>query len=213
MWQRRHHKIKSFGLIEAVIACTILIILLTAAITLTTTSLRGSELSQSYFQAEHISDDILERIAADKSRGLLSFIKTADDPAPDEIFSIDCFDHQKSYGKLSCESSTKFKGQLQYNDYGLPDPSKDYFIPVKHDKAPSFADDYFSFRVFTRLSSEMPTAIDGGKSRCRSIVDPSVRQIEIPADKCRFVEIDIKWQESTGEKRYYQTQYFADWEK
>jgi len=215
MWKhpQRNKKVKSFGLIEAIIACSILIILLTAAITLSSTLLRGSQLTQSYFEAEHIADDILERVLADKSRGLLSFIGSVDNPVEGEIFSIDCYDNQKGYGKLSCQSGAKYKGQLPYSDYGLPDPAKDYYISVKHDKAPSFPDNYFSLKVSIRRPSEMPTEIDQGKSRCRSIENSSGQQVDISPDKCRYAEIDIKWVEPSGEKKYYQTQYFADWEK
>jgi len=183
--------LKSFGLVEAVVAIFIVVIMLVGVVSLSSSSLRSSMLNSAYLEAEHIADNLLEQIVKAKAEGKLSFLEH---PADREVYSIDCFDWE-NITLLEC------LGKIDLPYKGLADAAG--YIKISGDdlQNPGFSNNYFSWRIEVKNPSEQ------GLANCREIAGE-----DIPQEKCRFVEVDVKWLEQTGEKNYYQTQYFTDWE-
>jgi len=201
----RNNKFKSFGIIEAVIASAIVVILISGAVSLSSSSLRSSSLNTAYFESEHIADDLMEQIYSAKSAGKLYF-DSRDIVSTDTLFPIDCFD--TSYWRSSCDGVISAGAELPYNTDTIFSGAlgSEYVDVGKDDISPAFPDVFYSWKISINKPSEMQPPISG----CRSVSDSGNA---IPEEKCRFAQIDIKWNESSGEKHYYLTQYFADWER
>jgi len=192
---KSHKKLKSFGLAEAITASVIVVLVLSAAVALSSSVHRSAQNDTAYFEAEHIADELFEKINLFKSSGRLYFDNRL--ASSDGMISIDCFDSTRTCGDPD-KSSVDFPlNQYPYDAAHQPDSS--YYVNVKKSDLnnPTFPDDYFAWKmtVTTPASCNTPTAVD------------------IPKDKCRLVNIDVKWEDSSGTKHYNLAQYFADWER
>ena len=200
-------KIKSFGIVEAIIASAIVVIVISATVSLSSSSLRSSSLNTAYFESEHIADGLMEQIYSAKSAGKLYFDNRTID-TPGELFSIDCFD-TSNRDLAGCKKSG-FREELPYNSgTRVKDIGEKTYVEIGEDGvSPAFPDAFYSWNISIKKPSQtqMVPAISG----CRSATGSSD---PISEDKCRFAQIDIAWNESSGEKHYYLTQYFADWER
>jgi hypothetical protein len=195
-------KLKSFGIIEAVIASAIVVVLISGTVSLSSSSLRSSSLNTAYFESEHIADDLMEQIYSAKSAGKLYFdSRTA---GTNELFSIDCFD-TKNFNLITCQKAGSFREDLPYDSNTatkIKDISGKKYVQVGEDRvSPAFSEAFYSWNI----TINEPDTADG----CRSVPGST----PISKEKCRFADIDIVWNESSGEKHYYLTQYFADWER
>jgi len=189
-------KLSSFGIIEAIIASFIIVLMVSGAVALSSASLRTALLGGSYLEAEHIADSVMEQIVASKSAGKLYFDSSPRTPVQlESVFSIDCFDSAKR-NKSGCLVRGAFRPEVPY--VLTTEFDADNFVKTKSkDISPSYPDDYFSWRLKINPSNSQ---------NCKLVDD-----IAIPLEKCRFAEIEVKWTESTGVKHYYLSQYFTDW--
>ena len=203
-FKRKKIQLASFGIIEAIIASFIIVLMVSGAVALSSASVRTSLLNDSYLQAEHIADSVMEQIVAAKSAGKLYFDSSSRTPAQLlSIFSIDCF-ATANRSLPGCKlSNGAFRPEVPYVGMVTTDFSDDYVKVKSKDVSPAFPDGYFSWK----LDIKKPDVATGiGTRFCRSVAG-----INIPVDKCRFAEIEVKWTESSGIKQYYLTQYFTDW--
>jgi len=213
----RYHRIRSFGVIEALIASMIIVVLVSAAVVLASISVRSSSQDTSFHEAEHLSEDLIEQLFYAKSNNLAYF--TAGTYSA-EKFPIECFDTDLAQTEPLCKSSGVYKDGLPYNSetqFVVPSDlwPNGGFVRVKQaDIAnPSVANDYFYWKldIYTPGDSHLTDFGFGGPApipgKCREIGG-----VSLPAQKCRLCEIEIQWTESTGDKRYFETQYLTDWE-
>jgi len=202
-------KLRSFGIVEAVVASGIVVVLISGAVALSSSSLRSTTLNSAYFEAEHIADDLMEGIYSAKLAGKVFF----DDRAASvqelnsNLFSIDCFT-TKEESLSTCNQVAAFREVSPYENARFSNNGVGQYVVVnKDDVSPAFSDAFYSWNIKVKKPTEMEPPIQG----CRAL--PGSDGSPIPDNKCRFVEIDVKWTESSGDKHYYLTQYFADWER
>jgi len=176
-------KLKSFGIIEAVIASGIVVVVLSGALILSSSALRSATLESSYLEAEHIADSAMEQIMLAKTSGKVSFSTFARDQA-----SIDCFDTLLR-NQLGCSALGYYSGA---------DISAGYVKVKSANVSSAFPDNFFKYKV---------TIPDSNNRDCRKFADS-----DLPKEKCRVVNIDVLWEESSGQKQYHLSQYFSDWE-
>lgn len=194
--QKLQIKAKSFGIIEAIISSSILIVILSAATFLMFNSRKSVELSTARFQAEQIANDIFQRLSTDKATGLVSFVDTSSD----EDFPVECYDISQ-ISNSECKIGTTFKGKIPFSSvseggYGNLLTESLLSIP-KARMASNFVDGYF----------KMDIKIDHGLSACKAI-----GTLNIPEEKCVMMKIKIKWNEKGKDRFFANTQYFTDWE-
>jgi len=197
-------KIKSFGLVEAIIASAIVAVVLTAMVRLASNSLKNSLLNSAYLEAEHISDDLFEKVAEAKAAEKLVFYVPTSIPVGK--VSIDCFDWANYYSshKADCEGQAQSANiELPYKDL-LPNPDGFFEVP-KSKYSPAFPPEkYFWFKIALKTLDKL----DPRQNNCRDVAG-----VEIDGGRCRMMETEINWKEASGEKKYFLTQYFADWNK
>ena len=188
------HKLKSFGIVEAVISSMIVIIVLSAAVFLSMSATKTTEVNSSYNQAQHIADLILERLQLIKSNGRLYF---DDVSRGQETVSIDCFDTNRFSGCLSGMSEDYPLDQFPYRNLAV---GSDGYITAPNSwfDSSAFGDGYFKFIVLVeQLSSGCHTS----------------GTISVDNTKCRKVTISVKWEEQSREQNYKQAVYITDWER
>ncbi len=176
---------KSFGLIEAIAASTIIVLVVSSAVALASSSMRSAALDQSYLEAENIAEEILETIQEKKAQGQIFFVSSG--TVQPTAINIACYDVAK-LGKVGCEDDktgidTSASLESNYRPY------KSMTIN------PAFGEGFFSFKIETQINPNIVSA---------DVAD---------ADKTALVKIDIKWQDLGGEKHYYARQLFTDWER
>jgi hypothetical protein len=188
-------KLKSFGLAEAITASMIVILVLSAAVALSSSVHRSVQNDAAYLEGGHLADGLFEKINLFKSSGRIYFDNRL--ASADGMLSIDCFDSTKTCNDRDTSSVDFPLNQYPYDATHQPDSSG--YVKVKKSDLnnPTFPDDYFAWKmtVVSPESCNTPTAVD------------------IPKDKCRLVNIDIKWEDSLGVKHYSLAQYFTDWER
>jgi len=199
-------KLKSFGLIESVIGATIIVLILSAAVALSSTASKSARLSSAYLEAGHIADKLMTGIKEAKASGNVYF-DGASRTGSDNYFSIDCFDAVNKNG-TSCRALGQYKPGLPYT----PAPEVDGYNAIlsQEIKNPAFSDGMysrFSWKIAVKRAEQM-LSLNSPKIDCGK-----VGSANIPSEKCRYVEVDVKWQESTGEKHYKLNQFFTDWER
>jgi type II secretory pathway pseudopilin PulG len=184
-------KVKAFGLIEAVFASTIVVLILSAAVALGASSSRSARFSSSYSEAQHIAELLTEQIKQAKTENKVYF-DTAQRQV--NIFSIDCFDTVLSKSDSSCQVAGDY---IPYNSHTVyTGASGDYVVfDSSQLHNPSFKDGFFSWKMTLTKST----------TSCQGIARA--------ADKCRYIDIDVKWVESTGPKNYHLDEYITDWER
>jgi len=183
---------KSFGLIEAIAASTIIIIVVSGAVALAAGSMRSSLLDQSYLEAENIAEGIFEKVQEKKSQGKAYFVKSNDSA---DFFPVQCFDVAYAVeNALSCFDQTS---QLTKTGLGYKkqDASADNFVSYAGPANPAFGDKFFSYNIAVSAPSGLETST------------------VYPMDKIVNVKVIIKWNDVGGEKKYYARQYFSDWER
>lgn len=191
-------KLKSFGLAEAVVASVVVIIVLSAAVSLSGNTIKTTEVNAAYTQAQHISDGIFESINLIKSSGQVYFDESM---RAGQMIKIDCFDSQYFHSDAQCSAGIDAfpldKIPFVGADY-ISDSDGYYSVSSAMLDSPAFGENYFSYQV--KVSEP-----EGG---CYSS-----DEVEIPAEKCRIVLTDVKWEETSGVKHYRQGMYLTDWER
>lgn len=211
----RYRKIKSFGVLEALIASMIIVVLLSAAVVLATMSVRSSSQNTNFHEAEHLSEDLIEQMFYAKSNNLAYF---AAGTYSAEKFPMECFDTDIVQTEGLCKSSGVYKDGLPYTSQTEIVPTGEVhggFVRVKQKDVanPGIADNYFYWKIdiYTPGDAHLVDFGFGGPlpiaGKCRDIGG-----VSLPAQKCRLSEIEIQWTEATGDKRYFETQYLTDWE-
>jgi len=189
-------KNKAFGLIESVIASLIVIVVLSAAVALSSGSIKTAELNSSYLEAQHISESIFESINLIKSSGSVYFDSTVRE---DGSINIDCFDSEYYNTHNSCKLIVNFD-KYPFTDISfLNSQYRDGYYLASSEMLdnPSFPDEFFSYKTEVSQPDNCYTS----------------NNIKIPDKKCRIVLTDIKWTETSGEKHYRQGMYLTDWER
>jgi len=209
---RCNKKTKSFGLIEAVVASMIMVLLLTGAVALASASLRNMTTNSNYHAAEQLADSLMEKAVRNKAAGLIAMTADENDSLPtgqEKRFSIKCFDTLLRNGS-NCQLSARnaYKDGLPY-----PNPPSDTSRIVKYGafnyvktvgadlNNTAFPGDFFAWRIAV---SKLPDY----SGSC-----PYIGSQPIVKAKCSLLTIDVRWEQASGEKHYYLRQYFADWEK
>lgn len=191
-------KLKSFGLAEAITASVIVILVLSAAVALSSSVHRSAQNDAAYLEAGHLADKYFEKINLFKSSGRLYFDNRP--VPPSGMLSIDCFDSTKICSDpdiVSIASADPPLNQYPYNTTHQPD-SSGYVKAKKSDlNNPTFPADYFAWKMTVNSLTQ-----------CNA---PTM--VNIPKDKCRLVNIDITWEDPIDVKHYNLTQYFTDWER
>lgn len=206
-------KFPSFGLLEAIIASMVIVLLLSGAVTLASTSLHSATTNSNFHEAEHIADILAEKVVAAKSAGKITFSGQLSD---DSLIPIACFNASDATldNNAKCRKGndiTKpFKDELPFP---VPHPGTRYdddnFVKVlkSDDRVPFddtiFANGYFKWKM---VLENGPGGAIG--ERC-----PSVTGVQIPDSKCRVVRITVKWGEFTSKEQFVLRQYITDWEK
>lgn len=184
-------KLKSFGLIEAIIGSAIVIIFVVA---MAYVSVRANQIlieSKHRQVAQKISDDFFSRIFMLRDSGRISFKqgKLNNQVIPINCFSTDSSENCKStlldsypqnqapfFDMISNQSVGSYK--LFKSEYLAPDEAKSDFYKIK---------------------------VQVDKTSCGKDKD-----IEISPESCRNVNLEIIWQESSGLKKFTVDQYIAD---
>ncbi|MCX6809934.1 MAG: hypothetical protein NTZ65_04300 [Candidatus Berkelbacteria bacterium] len=197
----RSKKLKSFGITEAIVASIIVILVLTAAVALSSSTSRTASADSAYTQAEHISNNLFETINLIKSSGRVSFDDKVSSP---NIINIRCFD-TNTYKTKTTNDCNKADFTLYplsrfiYKGLDATTVPDDNYVPIKSNELddPSFSDGYFAFNVAVKVC---PNPI-------------SVDTQTVPPAKCRQATIDVKWEEATGVRHFKLVQIFTDWER
>lgn len=190
-------KLKAFGLTEALIASVMIVLILSSAVALSSSSIRVATKNDTYSIASQIANDIMERVSLAKGAGEISF----DLQSTPSSFPIECFDTASYQTLVSCGAG---RGILPYSSSTVSSPAG---YTNSDFKVSSYPSNFFRYKV----------SISKPQDQCPG---SSTDQI-IPPQMCRFVRVDVQWDESpafnisgsTNEKNYVVTQYFANWEK
>jgi len=208
---RFKNKLKSFGLIESIIASMIIVILLSGAVALSASSLRGITYDSNYHEAEHIGEILAEKIVVAKSTGQIDFLKGITASLKDPFFSIECFDSDNISDLLGSGADSNCRKTSGAIKSALPFPNdrnrfddQNYVSVVAGDSGVPFDDTAFANEFFW-WKIDIQNGPGGG---C-----PSISGVDIPPSKCRVALISVKWEQPTGAQTYSFKQYFTDWEK
>jgi hypothetical protein len=189
----------------------IIVILLSGAVALSASSLRGMTYDANYHEAEHIGEILAEKIVVAKSTGKMNFLKGVGAELDDPFFSVGCFDSDNIKNLLDSGSDSNCRGTDGKLKIALPFPTdptrfedQNYVSVISSDSQvpfdnSSFENEFFSWKINIQNGP-------GG-------VCPSITGVPIPQNKCRVALISVKWEQPTGTKTYSFKQYFADWEK
>jgi len=200
LFRLHKRKIKSFGLTESVVASVIVIVVLSATISLSSNTVKNTEVNASYTEAQHLSENFFESINLIKSSGQVYFDESV---RGDKLVDIDCFDTANYQTDPRCALSDTPEYPLDQIPYLKTTYDEDsdedylYLVPSGFLDNPAFPDNYFSYNITVTQPENCYTS--GG--------------IEIPKAKCRKVLTDIVWEETSGEKHYRQGMYLTDWER
>jgi hypothetical protein len=193
---------KSFGLIEAIAASTIIIIIVAGALSLSTYSIRSTANDSAYFEAENISESLFEKINEKKSAGLATFF--AGENSSTSAFPIDCFDYSQAQNPLCAATGLDFTNI-----------KSDYFTPyVFTGVNPAYAPGFFSWKIVITKPLADPNAT--GYSRTYNdnfTACKAVSGVSIPPEKCRMIHVEVKWSDQGRDKNYTASQYITGWER
>jgi len=181
-------KLRSFGIIEVMIASVIIILVLSSAVVLSSSSVRLANKNDVYSMAAQISDDILEQIVFTKSLNKASFISDTGI----NRFPVECFSTI-----LSEKTGTNCASASDYLPKNLVLPADTGGFEVYKIDGSTYPPDYFRVQVSVKKPS-------GASSMCQGS--------DIPGDKCRYVRVEVKWTDAAGDEKYDTAQYFSDWE-
>jgi type II secretory pathway pseudopilin PulG len=188
-------KIKSFGLIESIAASTIMVVVVSGALALASSSVRTASSDQAFLEAENIAEFVFEKVQEKKSQGEAYFVKP--NPAPANSFSIECFDTTVAYSNLNCFKSIdrSTKTGLDYVQTDIEQSGGKHSVEFNGLANPAFGAGFFKYSI----SVDKPTYFEDS--------------IVFPKDKIVSVNVEVTWNDVGGEKKYYARQYFGDWER
>jgi len=200
-------KLNSFGLIEAVIASTVMALILIGAAVLSSSTLRSSIVEENYHEAEHIADALLEKVKSAKDSGLVVFVKNQnEDLESSELLSADCFDTSKRDGTNCKTAAGRYKDALPYYDSPTMEEDANGYILVKNNAKIPFNSSNFPAGFFRwKVTVTRPEFCQG--------IGPALSPTPISGWKCRRVQVEVKWDQPSGEKSYLIRQYFTDWSR
>lgn len=194
------YKLKSFGLIEAVIGSTIIVLVLAAAVGLSSSANKSARLNSSYSQAQNLAEEVLGYVKESEVSGKCYF-DDATRPSGDGYYSIDCFNSANILQSQCRSLLSQFPKPILV---GIVKDSNGYIrVNAAVLKNPAFSSYNFGYKVTVKKLDEVSSQTDCGK----------VGNTVIPLNKCRFVEVDVKWQETSGEKHHKISQLFTDWRR
>jgi len=191
-------KIKSFGLIEALIASFVLVTVIVGATWLASSNLKSALTSKENLMAEHVATDLSEKILVLNSAGFLDYdTDSFDKTIPDNIIPVECFDTLAIKSGLP-EGCVKANGKSKLF---VPPTGSDEngFILLAEDYLPGLLGNTFAYRIAMK---------DG--------VEDNVAGFIIPSAKKRTVMVIVGWDpDSSGKytKRYYQSVTITDYAK
>jgi len=197
-------KVKSFGIIEAMVASIVIILVLTGAVALIANLVKGSTTGASYQEAETIAEEVFSQIEAAKAADKIYFV--------DEVtgrFPIECFDslfmkNVASPDRVSCftDGMSTYDKLLPFYTLGTQESySADQFdagsfFQVLQIRNKSIAEDFFKFKTTVSRESIPCTDINGAV---------------VPQLRCRNVIVEVVWDDKNGTQHYKAAERFADW--
>lgn len=199
-------KIKSFGIVEALIASMVIVLILTGAVAVSSSMIKNSSLDASYQEAESLAEEVFSLIEAGRATGELTFVGGTSGSG---IYPIQCFDSEfinNSTSNAPCfESGSTYQTLLPYytfgggNDYSSSQFNGAYF-PVTRVRNPNFPSGYFEIKI------QVPD--DPGSYECVKVAG-----FEAPSERCPLVDIEVQWEEGGKVQKYYALQRFTDWQR
>lgn len=200
-------RIKSFGIIEAMVASIVIILVLTGAIALTTNLVQGSTLDSSYQEAETVAEEVFSQIEAAKAAGSLYFVASAD--AADTRFPIECFDNSvindatnPDRARCFTDANSLYNKLLSF--YTLGDSGV-------------YAAGQFDANSFFTVSQNRNKAISEGFFKVKTTITrpagncQAVGGVTIPSGRCRRVDVKVQWEGRNGTQTYQAVERFFDW--
>lgn len=196
-------RLNSFGIIEALVASLVIILILTGAIALTTNLVKSSTIDESYQEAEGIAEEIFSNIETSRSTGEIYFV-TADSEGVK--YPVECFDNDFVNGssslRTSCfDSSNQYRNLLPFRtlstmtNYSADQFDANNFYSVSQPRSVSVSPGYFKFKV--QVLSDGCLGVSG---------------VSVPSEKCRKVVVEIKWEDKNGQEVYRSVERFSDWQ-
>ena len=198
-------KLRSFGIIEAMVASIVIILVLTGAVALIANLVKASSIDASYQEAETIAEEVFSGIEAARATRELEFVAG---PIGDGRFPIECFSNSYISGtgnplQAECLTSDgKYKKLLPF--YTLS--NSDVFNPSQFDSG-----SYFT--ITQKRSATTPsgffkfnTSVDGGP--CLDMTG-----VDISQERCRKVTVTVKWEDKNGPQTYEAIERFTDWQR
>lgn len=198
-------KLKSFGIVEAMVASLVIILLLTGAVAVSSALIKNSTLDASYQEAESVAEEVFSLVEASRAKGELSFFGNV---AGDGIYPIECFDTDfiSNLAKnTECLKGGEYQALLPYftlnkdKRFKPSDFSANMFV-VSQERNPNFPSGFFKLKV------EVPD--DPSSYSCLGH-----SSLNVPSEKCRLVDVTVSWQERGREQNYYISQRFTNWQK
>lgn len=197
-------KLKSFGIIEAMVASIVIILVLTGAVALMSNLVKGSTTDASYQEAEAMAEEVFSQIEAAKAANKLYFV----DPVVGR-FPVECFDNSFLNNPSSPNRDRCFASGYDYDKLlsfytlgktesyavGQFDPNN-FFIDLQN-RNKSIADGFFKLKTSVGFDSSTSCANVGG--------------VVVPNKRCRVVVVDVRWEDKNGEQTYKASQRFSDW--
>lgn len=199
-------KIKSFGIVEAMVASLVIILLLTGAVAVSSALIKNSTLDASYQEAESIAEEVFSLIEASRAKGELSFFGNV---SGDGIYPIECFDSdfiQNGSKNIECLNSGDYQALLPYNTlnsnkrFKPADFNPTGFV-ISDERNPNFPSGFFNLNVQVPDDPASYTCLSSGSD------------VVVPWQKCRLVDVTVSWQERGHLQKYYISQRFTSWQK
>jgi len=184
-------RLKSFGLIEAIIGSAIVIVFVVAMALLGANANRVVGENAHRQVAEKIADDFISRIFLLKAVGRVSF---GDTDQASQVISVDCFSTEKGESCKKTIMDAYPQNQFPFFDMVSTQSSGSYkSINNNYLKLENLADNFFKIKTEVKKAS--------CDTSDNSIVDKS---------DCRQVYLEIYWNEPDGIRTYSVNQYLTN---
>lgn len=197
-------KLKSFGIIEAMVASIVIILILTGAVALMANLVKGSTTGASYQEAETIAEEVFSQIEVAKAADKIYFLGPVAGRFPIECFDSSYIKNIASPERDACfsDSASTYDTLLPFYTLGTQESySADQFdagsfFQVMQVRNKAVAEDFFKFK----------TTVNHGGADCVNL-----NGVRVSWQRCREVIVEVKWQDKNGEQSYKAAERFTDW--
>lgn len=197
-------KIKSFGIIEALVASVVMILVLTGALALSSNLVKSSSVDSSYREVESIAEEIFSSVESARAAGEIEFVASQTNT---QKYPIECFDSSfiNSGNPRAADCLTTI------GDYRNSLP----FATLSDNKR--YSSDQFDSGGYFSVTQSRSMSIPGGFFKFRSsVVSDGCLGLDgavtIPGERCRKVLLEVKWEDKNGLQTYKSIERFSDWQ-